>query len=96
MLANDIIEGELARVREWARHQLAHGEEQPWSSFLLTRLNETIDALLAGMAATRAIDAEHKGARAGLRLMAAREDPYLDCEAASLSASRARAAEPVG
>jgi hypothetical protein len=45
---------ELARVRDWANRQLADGGEQPWSTFLLTRLAETIDALLAGMAASEA------------------------------------------
>jgi len=57
MTPHDTIEAELARVRAWARDQLDHGTDQPWSTFLLDRLHETIGALLAGMAATRAVDA---------------------------------------
>jgi hypothetical protein len=49
-----ITQAELARVRDWANSQLTRGGEQPWSTFLLTRLAETIDALLVGMAATGA------------------------------------------
>ena len=54
MSNNEVGERELVRVRDWANSQLAKGEEQPWSAFLLTRLAETIDALLAGRAESRA------------------------------------------
>jgi hypothetical protein len=54
VMPSEVSHAELARVRDWAKHQLADGREQPWSAFLLRRLGETIDALLAGMAATQA------------------------------------------
>jgi hypothetical protein len=53
-MPTEIEQAELARFRDWANRQLANGGEQPWSTFLLTRLAETIDALLAGMAAAEA------------------------------------------
>jgi hypothetical protein len=53
-MPTEITQAELARIRDWANRQLANGGEQPWSAFLLTRLGETIDALLVGMAATQA------------------------------------------
>lgn len=95
MTPNDTIEGELARVREWAKDQLAHGADQPWSTFLLDRLHETIGALLAGMAATRAVDARQAGEMHGLRLVAtkARADAIEDISRSP--APRARIADPV-
>jgi hypothetical protein len=54
-----ITQAELASIRDWAKCQLAHGGEQPWSAFLLTRLGETIDALLVGMAASQAERSPH-------------------------------------
>ena len=53
-MPTEITQAELARVRDWANRQSANGGEQPWSAFLLTRLAETIDALLVGMAASQA------------------------------------------
>ena len=53
-MSKEISESELINVRDWANGQLAKGGEQPWSTFLLVRLAETIDALLAGRAASRA------------------------------------------
>jgi hypothetical protein len=53
-MASEISRAELARVRDWAKRELADGGGQPWSAFLLARLGETIDALLAGLAATQA------------------------------------------
>jgi hypothetical protein len=53
-MPTEITQAELARIRDWANRQQANGGEQPWSVFLLTRLGETIDALLVGMAATQA------------------------------------------
>lgn len=96
MTPNDTIEGELARIREWAKDQLAHGGDQPWSTFLLDRLSETIGALLAGMAATRAVDARQAGEMHGLRLVASKASPEAIQEFAATAGSRARVAEPVG
>jgi hypothetical protein len=95
MMPNDTIEGELARVREWAKDQLEHGSDQPWSSFLLDRLHETIGALLAGMAATRAVDARRAGEMPGLRLVASKTDLDAIEDLAKAPSSRARVAEPV-
>ena len=61
-MANDMTESELMRVRDWANLQLATGEEPPWSSFLLNRLVETIEALLAGKAADATSDTSASGA----------------------------------
>jgi hypothetical protein len=54
IMSNEVSEAELIKVRDWANGQLSTEGEQPWSTFLLVRLTETIDALLAGRAATRA------------------------------------------
>ena len=96
MMPNDSIEGELARIREWAKDQLAHGGDQPWSTFLLDRLSETIGALLAGMAATRAVDARQAGEMYGLRLVASKADPETIQDFPRTSGARLRRAEPVG
>jgi len=53
-MPTEITHAELLRVRDWANGKLTSGGEQPWSTFLLTRLGETIDALLVGMAAAEA------------------------------------------
>ena len=50
----EVSEADLVKVRDWANDQLAKAGEQPWSTFLLVRLTETIDALLAGRAVVRA------------------------------------------
>src|SRR5436190_24341310 len=52
-MPTEITQAELARVRDWANRQLAHGGEQPWSAFLLTRLGEPSGPLLARMAASQ-------------------------------------------
>jgi hypothetical protein len=52
-MQSDISQAELARVRDWASRQAADGRGPPWSNFLLKRLGETIDALIAGMDASR-------------------------------------------
>jgi hypothetical protein len=46
----ELPQAELDRIRNWTGQQLAGGRELPWRAFLLTRLGETIDALLDGMA----------------------------------------------
>ncbi len=108
-MSNVITEGELAKVRDWAKHQLADGSAQPWSAFLLTRLSEAIEALLAGMAATQGVDSRrHAGEEPPLRLVAANESRGHPTEALGVDASErvaddrlpprmigARVAEPV-
>jgi hypothetical protein len=89
-MASEISRIELARVRDWAKHQLATGRGQPWSAFLLTRLGETIDALLAGMAATGA-EASPSGAprQGGPRLVVCN----APCDSGMRTASRPGAPE---
>jgi hypothetical protein len=77
-------------MRDWAKAQLADRDVQPWSTFLLTRLGETIDALLAGMAATRAIDSRDAEAPP-LRLVASNAP---QAEERACAAAGARVAEP--
>jgi hypothetical protein len=75
-MSNAMTEGELAKVRDWAKTQLTDGSAQPWSTFLLSRLSETIDALLVGMAATQGIDSRrHAGEEPPLRLVSSNEPP---------------------
>ena len=94
-MPNETMDAELVKVRAWANDQLAHGKDQPWSSFLLTRLSETIDALLAGMAATRTLDAQNgHGSVLGLRLVASNA-PRSAGNAPAVS-SRDRMLEPAG
>ena len=52
---------ELERVRQWAERKVAGGGEPPWASHLFARLSETIEALIAGMAATghQPVEEEH-------------------------------------
>jgi hypothetical protein len=49
----DIGDSELMKLRDWANVELAKGTGEPWHSMLLARLAETLDALLAGRAASR-------------------------------------------
>ena len=78
-MSSDVTETELTAVRDWARAQLAKGDEPPWSAFLLARLAETIDALLAGRAAD-ASEQTPKRASSGpdLRLVVSSQDPKRD------------------
>ena len=43
---------ELDRVRAWADDKLTAGQEPPWAWYQYMKLRETLDAILAGMAAT--------------------------------------------
>lgn len=43
---------ELERVRKWTNDKLATGQEPPWAWYQYMKLRETLDAILAGMAAT--------------------------------------------
>jgi hypothetical protein len=94
-MPNETMDAELVKIRAWANDQLAHGKDEPWSSFLLTRLSETIDALLAGRAATRTLDAQKgHGSELGLRLVAS-NTPRSARNASAVSA-RDRTLEPAG
>ena len=46
----------LERVRAWADDKLAMGEEPPWAWYQYMKLRETLDAILAGMAATQPME----------------------------------------
>jgi hypothetical protein len=54
---------ELTRVREWAAAKLTTGAEPPWSWYQLMKLNEAIDAILAGMAVVTTESSPPEGAR---------------------------------
>ena len=43
---------DLERVREWAQAKVQGGEQPPWAWYQYMKLIETVDAILAGMAAT--------------------------------------------
>ena len=47
---------ELQKVRDWATDKITAGQEPPWAWYQYMKLRETLDALLAGMAATRSMD----------------------------------------
>jgi hypothetical protein len=42
---------QLQQVRAWADEKIATGEEPPWAWYQYMKLRETLDAILAGMAA---------------------------------------------
>ena len=44
---------ELEQVRGWAQDKLNAGQEPPWAWYQYMKLVEALDALLAGMAATK-------------------------------------------
>jgi hypothetical protein len=46
------MQAELELVRDWAKAKLQGGSEPPWAWFRYMQLVETVDAILAGMAAT--------------------------------------------
>jgi hypothetical protein len=43
---------ELERVRAWAQEKVQGGAEPPWAWYQYMKLIETVDAILAGRAAT--------------------------------------------
>jgi hypothetical protein len=45
-------QAEMVTLLEWTKAKLAKGEEPPWSWYQLMKLRETLEAILAGMAAT--------------------------------------------
>lgn len=67
----------LGAVRAWANERLATGGEPPWSWYQLMKLREALDAILAGMDATRPLGSpqsgEHQERR--LRLVADADQP---------------------
>ena len=46
------MKADLERVRAWAREKIQGGQEPPWAWYQYMKLVETLDAILAGMAAT--------------------------------------------
>jgi hypothetical protein len=47
---------QLEQVRSWAQGKLQGGEEPPWAWYQYMKLVETVDAILAGMAATTSME----------------------------------------
>jgi hypothetical protein len=48
-----IERSDLEKIRTWADEKIATGAEPPWSWYQYMKLRETLDAILAGMAAVR-------------------------------------------
>jgi hypothetical protein len=48
-----MTQADLERVKEWALERLTTGNEPPWSWYQLMKLREAVEAILAGMAATK-------------------------------------------
>lgn len=46
------IQKDLAKVKEWAQHKAQSGSEPPWAWYQYMKLIESVNAILAGMAAT--------------------------------------------
>lgn len=59
---------ELERVREWANAKIATGDEPPWAWFQYMKLRETLDAILAGMAAVTTESSPQSAPRPGAHL----------------------------
>ena len=90
-MPSEISQADLARVRDWAEHQLADGREQPWSAFLLRRLGETLDALLAGMEATSKSQPSSAACQAAPRLVVS--NVPRDSDRRSMETKRSQEAE---
>ncbi len=59
---------EMVTLLEWAKAKLAKGEEPPWSWYKLMKLRETLEAILAGMAATTTESSPQSAERPGTHL----------------------------
>jgi hypothetical protein len=71
-MADIMTREQLQQVRAWADKKIATGAEPPWSWYQHMKLCEALDAILAGMNATRPMEdlqvsASRRGA--GLRLV---------------------------
>ena len=53
---------ELERIREWADAKIAAGQEPPWAWYQYMKLRETLDAILAGMAAVSPMESSPQSA----------------------------------
>ena len=47
---------ELQKMRQWADDKIAKGDQPPWAWYQYMKLRETLDAILAGRAATQVVD----------------------------------------
>ena len=50
-----MTDAELAKMRRWADDKIAAGQEPPWAWYQYMKLRETLDAIIAGRAATQPI-----------------------------------------
>jgi hypothetical protein len=59
------IQNDLTRVKDWAQEKAQGGQEPPWAWYQYMKLIESVNAILAGMAATTTESspqlAEHQG-----------------------------------
>ncbi len=51
-----MTDAELRNMRQWADDQIANGAHPPWAWYQYMKLRETLDAIIAGRAATVALD----------------------------------------
>ena len=67
---------ELESIRAWAKAKIADGTEPPWAWYQYMKLIETIDAILAGMAATTTENSQQSDERPGKHLrLVGQNDP---------------------
>ncbi|MCY4555626.1 MAG: hypothetical protein OXF79_04460 [Chloroflexi bacterium] len=62
------MKDKLIDVQQWAREKLQGGSEPPWAWYQYMKLNETIDAILAGMEAKTTESSQQSAQRPGTHL----------------------------
>ncbi len=69
-----IERSDLEKIRAWADAKIATGAEPPWSWYQYMKLRETLDAILAGLAAVKPQDSPQSAPHpeSGLRLVASK------------------------
>jgi hypothetical protein len=59
------IENDLTKVRDWAQEKAQRGQEPPWAWYQYMKLIESVNAILAGIAATTTESSLQLGERQG-------------------------------
>lgn len=67
----------LEEIKAWANQKIATGAEPPWAWYQYMKLIETVEAILAGMAATTTVGSPQSESLAGrhLQLVGADDQP---------------------
>jgi hypothetical protein len=60
------MQTQLRQVRDWAQTKAHSGQEPPWAWYQYMKLIETCDAILSGMAATKATPKYERFSSVGL------------------------------